>query len=83
MGTRNFTLSYDTNVPRQVGLAGSSAIITSALRCLMAFFNLTESDLPKTERPSFILDIEKEELNINAGLQDRVVQVCIHNDFLL
>ncbi len=35
---KNFTLSYDTNIPRQVGLAGSSAIVTSTLKCLMAFF---------------------------------------------
>ena len=31
----------------QVGLAGSSAIVTATLKCLMAFFNLTEADLPK------------------------------------
>ena len=74
---RNFTLSYDTNVPRQVGLAGSSAIVTATLKCLMAFFNLTSQDMPKTLQPQFILDVEKEELRINAGLQDRVVQVKI------
>lgn len=45
---RNFTMSYDTNIPRQVGLAGSSAIVTSALRCLMSFYKLTDSDIPKT-----------------------------------
>ena len=38
----NFTLSYDTNIPRQVGLAGSSAIVTATVACLIKFYNLTE-----------------------------------------
>ena len=33
--------------------------------------------MPKPLRANFILQVEKEELFINAGLQDRVVQVCI------
>ena len=77
LSRRNFTLSYDTNLPRQVGLAGSSAIVTATLKCLMKFFNLTAVDLPVEIQPQFILDVEKEELHINAGLQDRVVQVLI------
>ncbi|CAL4069800.1 unnamed protein product [Meganyctiphanes norvegica] len=84
LAKRNFTLSYDTNIPRQVGLAGSSAIVTAALRCLMAFFNLTDHDIPKNIQPQFILDVEKEELKINAGLQDRVVQIyegLVYMDF--
>ena len=32
---------------KKVGLAGSSAIVTATLKCLMEFFNLTEADLPK------------------------------------
>ncbi len=59
----------------KVGLAGSSAIVTATLKCLMSFFNLTEADLPKELQPQFILDVEKSELNISAGLQDRVIQV--------
>jgi glucuronokinase len=74
LARRNFTLKYDTNIPRQVGLAGSSAIVTATMKCLMQFFNLTEYDMPKEIQPQFILDVEKEELFINAGLQDRVVQ---------
>ena len=62
-------------MPRQVGLAGSSAIVTATLQCLMHFFNLTLSDLPKEVQPQFILEVEKSELHINAGLQDRVIQV--------
>ena len=43
----------------------------------MTFFNLSAVDLPVEIQPQFILDVEKEELHINAGLQDRVVQVLI------
>lgn len=34
---RNFTIRYDTTIPRQVGLGGSSAIIVSLLKALMEF----------------------------------------------
>ncbi|CAB4000848.1 glucuronokinase 1-like [Paramuricea clavata] len=89
LAKRNFTLKYDTNIPRQVGLAGSSAIVTATLRCLMEFFNLNELDLEKPIQPRFILNVEKDELFINAGLQDRVIQVYeglvymdFHKDFI-
>ena len=74
LAKRNFTLRYTTNVPRQVGLAGSSAIITATLQCLMAFYSLTEADIPKPLQPSFVLSVEMDELFIQAGLQDRVIQ---------
>ena len=74
LAKRNFSLKYDTNIPRQVGLAGSSAIVTATLKCLMAFFHVTENDIPMEIRPQFILDVEVAELCITAGLQDRVVQ---------
>ena len=66
---------YDTNIPRQVGLAGSSAIVTAAFRCLMQFYCLRDLDIPRKLQPQFVLDVETQELQINAGLQDRVVQV--------
>lgn len=69
---RNFTVRYQTNIPRQVGMAGSSAIITATFRCLMEFFHI---DVPQPAQPSFILSVEREELGITAGLQDRVAQV--------
>ncbi|XP_061781524.1 glucuronokinase with putative uridyl pyrophosphorylase isoform X2 [Nerophis lumbriciformis] len=81
---QNFTLKYDTNIPRQVGLAGSSAIVSATLKCLMKFYNLTDDDLPKPIRANFILNVETDELFITAGLQDRVVQVyegLIYMDF--
>src|SRR4029077_18146573 len=35
---RKFSGPYQTTIPRQVGLAGSSAIIIATLRCLMEFY---------------------------------------------
>ncbi|KAM6959254.1 glucuronokinase with putative uridyl pyrophosphorylase [Aplochiton taeniatus] len=81
---QNFTIKYDTNIPRQVGLAGSSAIVSATLKCLMKFYNITDSDLPRPVRASFILNVETDELFITAGLQDRVVQVyegLVYMDF--
>lgn len=80
---RNFTLSYDTNVPRQVGLAGSSAIVTAIIRALMKFYDLDESHVAEPLLPSLVLSIEAE-LGIVAGLQDRVVQAyegLVYMDF--
>ncbi|CAM0149311.1 unnamed protein product [Urochloa decumbens] len=78
----NFTLSYETNIPRQAGLSGSSAIVCAALSCLLDFYDVRH--LIKVElRPSLILDAEKE-LGIVAGLQDRVAQVyggLVYMDF--
>ncbi|RID70964.1 hypothetical protein BRARA_C02936 [Brassica rapa] len=79
---RNFTLSYNTNIPRQTGLSGSSAIVSAALSCLLDFYNVRH--LIKLQvRPNLVLNAEKE-LGIVAGLQDRVAQVyggLVHMDF--
>jgi len=80
---KNFTARYDTNVPRQVGLAGSSAIVASLFKALMQFYDLTAEHIPLERQPSFILSVEQE-LGIQAGLQDRVVQVyegLVYMDF--
>lgn len=69
---RNFTARYESNIPRQVGLAGSSAIIVATLRCLMEFYGV---ELPLEAQPSLAKSVETEELGIAAGLQDRVIQV--------
>jgi len=69
---RNFSIRHETNIPRQVGLAGSSAIIVGTLRCLMEFYGVP---IPKAVQPSLALAVETEELSIGAGLQDRVIQV--------
>lgn len=78
---RNFTIRYNSTIPRQIGLAGSSAIITATLRALKQFY---EVEIPKEIFPNITLAAETEELGINAGLQDRVIQAyggCIYMDF--
>ncbi|MEC7564372.1 MAG: GHMP kinase [Planctomycetota bacterium] len=69
---RNFSIRYDSNIPRAVGLAGSSAIIVATLRALMDFYDIA---IPRHIQPSFVLSVEKDELGIQGGLQDRVIQV--------
>jgi glucuronokinase len=78
---KNFTLRVQSSIPRQVGLGGSSAIVTAAMLGLMKFFDV---DIPLEVLPSLTLDAEKGELGINAGLQDRVIQAyggCLYMDF--
>ncbi|MBU4200340.1 MAG: GHMP kinase [Verrucomicrobia bacterium] len=78
---KQFTLRYQTNIPSHVGLAGSSAIITACLRALMQFYGVRIS---KPLQANLILSVEKNELGIPAGLQDRVVQVhegLVYMDF--
>jgi len=80
LADKNFTIQYDSTIPRQLGLGGSSAIITAAVRALMEFYDVA---IPTETLPSIILDAELEELGINAGLMDRVVQVyegCVYMD---
>ncbi|KAJ7974665.1 glucuronokinase 1-like [Quillaja saponaria] len=78
----NFTLSYETNIPRQTGLSGSSAIVCAALYCFLDFYKVR--NLIKVEvRPNIVLAAEME-LGIVAGLQDRVAQVyggLVYMDF--
>lgn len=77
----NFAIRYQTNIPRQVGLAGSSAIIVSTLRALIEFYHV---EIPLRAQPSLALSVEREELGISAGLQDRVIQVyegLVYMDF--
>lgn len=71
LGKRNFTLGYSSDIPPQVGMAGSSAIISAALRALMRFY---EVEIPLPVLPNITLSVEKNELKIPAGLQDRVIQ---------
>lgn len=68
---RNFSVRYRSDIPRQVGMAGSSAIIVATLRALMEFYQV---DIPKQVQPSLVLSVENGELGIAAGLQDRVIQ---------
>lgn len=77
---KNFTIRYSSGIPRQLGLGGSSAIITAAFRALMEFYSV---EIPVEILPTLILEAERDELGINAGFMDRVVQVyegCIYMD---
>jgi len=67
LSNKNFTIRYRSSIPRQVGLAGSSAIVTATMKALMQFY---EVDIPEHILPTLILRAETEELFINAGLQD-------------
>ncbi|HEY3123672.1 MAG TPA: GHMP kinase, partial [Thermoanaerobaculia bacterium] len=78
---RNFALRYETDIPRQVGLAGSSAIITAVFRALTQFY---EVSIAREVLPNLILSVETKEVGIAAGLQDRVAQVyegLVYMDF--
>lgn len=78
---RNFSIRYRSTIPRRLGLAGSSALVTATMRCLMEYYDV---DIPQTILPNLILGVETDELGISAGLQDRVIQVyggCVFMDF--
>lgn len=66
-------LGFDTttDVPRQAGLAGSSAIVTAALRALVTSTGLS---VHPSELARIAWDAETRELKIAAGPQDRVIQ---------
>jgi len=81
MADKNFSIRYRSTIPRRLGLAGSSALITATLRCLMEYY---EVEIDPRIQPNLILSVEAEKLGIAAGLQDRVIQVyegCVFMDF--
>ncbi|NNE35202.1 MAG: GHMP kinase [Rhodothermales bacterium] len=71
LDNRCFSVRYETKIPRQVGLAGSSAIVTAMLRALCQFYDVA---IENEAMPSLVLSVEYE-LGLTAGLQDRVIQV--------
>jgi glucuronokinase len=78
---KNFALRYDTDIPRQVGLAGSSAIVTAVFRALVEFYGVV---ITKEILPGLVLSVETKEIGIPAGLQDRVAQIyegLVYMDF--
>ena len=68
---RACAVRWRTTVPREVGLAGSSAIVTATVRALCALHNhpLAADDLAE-----LVLAVEVEDLGIAAGPQDRYAQ---------
>lgn len=78
---RNFTLEYESTVPLRLGMGGSSAIITAALRALVEFYGLK---IAPEVFPNIVLETETKELGVAAGLQDRVIQAyegLVYMDF--
>ena len=81
LAERNFTLEYESNIPLRLGLGGSSAIITAALRALCQYFRV---DIPLPIQAKLVLETETKELGVPAGPQDRVVQAyegLVYMDF--
>lgn len=73
-------VSYETNVPRQVGLSGSSALIIATFRALAAYFGF---ELDRWAMAESALRAETEDLGIAAGPMDRIVQAweeTVHMD---
>ncbi len=66
-----FRMAYETDIPRQVGLAGSSAIVVAALRGLAEWFDVA---IPPVDLAELALAAELEDLGIAAGAMDRVIQ---------
>jgi glucuronokinase len=64
-------VSWGTEVPREVGLAGSSAIITATVRALCG---LHGHGLEPADLAEMVLAVETEDLGIAAGPQDRYAQ---------
>ncbi|MFN0103552.1 MAG: mevalonate kinase [Bryobacteraceae bacterium] len=78
---RNFTLEYESTVPLRLGMGGSSAIVTAALRALIQYYDLK---IPIEQQPNLVLETETKELGVAAGLQDRVIQTyegLVYMDF--
>jgi glucuronokinase len=68
---RNFTLEYESTIPLRLGMGGSSAIITAALRALCQYFGV---EIPLPVQARLVLETETRELGVPAGPQDRVIQ---------
>lgn len=78
---RNFTIEYESTIPLRLGMGGSSAIITAALRALCEYFKL---DIPLPIQAKLVLETETKEIGVPAGPQDRVIQVyqgVVYMDF--
>jgi glucuronokinase len=78
---RNFTIEYESTIPLRLGMGGSSAIITAALRALCQYYSV---DIPLPVQAKLALETETKELGVPAGPQDRVIQVyegLVYMDF--
>jgi glucuronokinase len=67
----NAAITWNTTIPRSVGLGGSSAIVIATLRALCEIGGLS---FAPSELAELALAIEVEDLGIAAGPQDRFAQ---------
>jgi glucuronokinase len=67
----DLAVRWSSDIPRSVGLGGSSAIVIAVLRALC---RLREVTLAPAVLAELALSIERDDLDIAAGLQDRVAQ---------
>jgi glucuronokinase len=68
---RPFRAAWSTDIPRSVGLAGSSALVIATLRALATRWQV---QLTPAEIAALALAAESDELGIAAGWMDRAVQ---------
>ena len=68
---RPFRVAWTTTIPRSVGLGGSSALVVATLRALAQRWRCP---LDADALATLALTVERDELGIAAGLQDRAVQ---------
>lgn len=83
-----FKISYISNIPRQVGLGGSSALVVALLNCLVERYDIKQwgsiENVSLSTRANIAWEVENCELGITSGLQDRVVQTyggLVYMDF--
>jgi len=70
-GERGARLTWTTNIPRSVGLAGSSALAVGAIDATAALWN---TPLDRRVVAALALSAERDVLGIAAGWQDRIIQ---------
>ena len=64
---RGLSLTWRSTIPPRVGLAGSSALITAALRAVLQHWSL---GIPLLDQVEIVLSTERDELKIPAGPQE-------------
>jgi glucuronokinase len=72
--SRSFCCAVETTIPRQVGLAGSSAIETALFRALVEWNGIAAEAICGDELAAAVQRVETEHLGMVAGLQDRLPQ---------
>src|SRR5215210_6749230 len=63
MENRNFTIEYESTIPLRLGMGGSSAIMTAALRALCAYYAV---DIPLPVQARLVLEVETKEISVPA-----------------